>query len=439
MRAARFVPTVVAALLIGLVPAATSSATPPAINAVVTAGLPGQNGWWVSNITVNFEVTGTVTSISGCGLVSLTTEGVHELHCVVSGPEGSAQLHPIFRVDKTPPAVTGASPSRGPDANGWYNKPLTVGFSGSDGVSGLAGCSTASYNGPDAKSTTVAGSCVDVAGHTAGGTFTFAYDSTPPDVTAAPERPPDANGWYNKPVKLALGGGDTLSGLESCSSATYEGPDASPASVTGSCRDVAGNAASRTVAIRYDATPPAVSGVAAAVGNRAITLRWAASNDTATITVLRRPDRRGSDASMVYRGRGRSFTDRGLRNGLRYVYTVLGADEAGNVAEARALATPRALITPADGARVRRPPVLSWFPAAGAAYYNVQLFRGRTKVLSIWPARPKLALRRSWSYNGRTFRLVPGRYRWYVWPGVGARKANRYGTLLGGSFFVVVR
>ncbi len=33
----------------------------------------------------------------------------------------------------------------------------------------------------------------------------------------------------------------------------------------------------------------------------------------------------------------------------------------------------------------------------------------------------------------------PGRYRWYVWPGFGARSKTRYGPLLGGSFFFVAR
>jgi hypothetical protein len=28
-------------------------------------------------------------------------------------------------------------------------------------------------------------------------------------------------------------------------------------------------------------------------------------------------------------------------------------------------------------------------------------------------------------------------YRWYVWPGVGPRSANRYGPVLGGSTFTV--
>ena len=40
-------------------------------------------------------------------------------------------------------------PDRGPDANGWYNHGLNVGFSGSDGVSGISSCSSGSYSGPD--------------------------------------------------------------------------------------------------------------------------------------------------------------------------------------------------------------------------------------------------------------------------------------------------
>ena len=40
--------------------------------------------------------------------------------------------------------------------------------------------------------------------------------------------------------------------------------------------------------------------------------------------------------------------------------------------------------------------------------------------------------------GGRRYRLTPGRYRWYVWPGLGARSAKRYGSVLGSSSFVIV-
>jgi hypothetical protein len=84
---------------------------------------------------------------------------------------------------------------------------------------------------------------------------------------------------------------------------------------------------------------------------------------------------------------------------------------------------------------VRTPPVLKWVASSRATYYNVQLFRGRTKVLSAWPNRNRLALTRSWKYLGRTYRLSRGPYRWYVWPGFGRPAAADYGEQLGQSTF----
>jgi hypothetical protein len=96
-----------------------------------------------------------------------------------------------------------------------------------------------------------------------------------------------------------------------------------------------------------------------------------------------------------------------------------------------------ALMSPRAGARVTRPPLLVWRRVRGARYYNVQIFRGRRKVLSGWPTGTRLQLRARWKYLGRRERLSPGRYRWYVWPGY--TNPRRYGALLGQSTFVVAR
>ena len=74
----------------------------------------------------------------------------------------------------------------------------------------------------------------------------------------------------------------------------------------------------------------------------------------------------------------------------------------------------------------------------GASYYNVQLYRG-AKVLSTWPAHARLQLRPTWRFDHRRYRLKPGRYRWYVWPGFGRRGSARYGRLIGSGGFVVTR
>jgi hypothetical protein len=59
---------------------------------------------------------------------------------------------------------------------------------------------------------------------------------------------------------------------------------------------------------------------------------------------------------------------------------------------------------------------LVWAPVAGATGYEMQLFRGSQRVFVTRTKRPRLTLPERWRYEGRVIRLVPGRYRWNVWP-----------------------
>jgi hypothetical protein len=97
-----------------------------------------------------------------------------------------------------------------------------------------------------------------------------------------------------------------------------------------------------------------------------------------------------------------------------------------------------ALLVPGPGEQVSKPPLLVWSAVRKASYYNVVLVRGR-RVYSAWPVHARLQLPRSWKYHGRRYKLQPGTYRWYVWPGHGKLSAGRYGKLLGASSFVVTR
>ncbi|MEZ5099867.1 MAG: hypothetical protein R3C15_08765 [Thermoleophilia bacterium] len=99
----------------------------------------------------------------------------------------------------------------------------------------------------------------------------------------------------------------------------------------------------------------------------------------------------------------------------------------------------RLLLQPLDGALVSRPPLLAWRAVRNAKYYNVQLFRGRTKLISRWPDRPRFRLASSWTFGGKPRSLGPGVYVWYVWPAFGNRGDGQYGKLLGRSVFVVKR
>ena len=102
--------------------------------------------------------------------------------------------------------------------------------------------------------------------------------------------------------------------------------------------------------------------------------------------------------------------------------------------------TPRRnyLRSPKDGAKLSKPPKLVWVRNSEASYYNVQLFRGNRKILSTWPSKATLLLSRAWKYQGHRYTLSRGTYRWYVWPGFGARSNVDYGEMLGFSSFQIV-
>ena len=216
---------------------------------------------------------------------------------------------------------------------------------------------------------------------------------------------------------------------------------AQPRSVasSGSCTDGAGNVAGAALPFKYDATAPSLTEVTTKPGNRSAQLSWRASSDTTLVEVLRAPGRNGEGQSTVYQGSASGYLDTGLIVGRQYEYRVATRDEAANRSEqtTKMVAT-GALLSPAPAEQVTAPPRLAWTPVKGASYYNVQVIRGR-RILSAWPVHPGFQLRRTWTYKGRRHTLRPGVYRWYVWPGIGRRSANRYGPLLGSSTFVVVK
>jgi hypothetical protein len=408
-------------------------ATPPTVDAVTPARGPDSNGWY--NHAFGYSASGT-DATPGSGIASCTST-------TYSGPDsGSASVSATctdvagnvsapksisFEYDATPPSVT-ASPARGADANGWYDHAVAVSFSGSDSVSGVAGCTSATYSGPDSGSASVSGTCTDKAGNTGSASFGLKYDATPPTVTGeTPDRAPDANGYYNHKLTVTFAGSDATSGIASCDTPSYDKPNDATASVAGRCTDNAGNqSAPATFSFKYDSSPPKLSGLQVTSLDKAATLSWQASTDVTKVTVMRTG---GGKPDTVYSGkRVTTVTDKKVRNGDRYTYLVTAYDEAGNSAALKGLATPSApLLAPRAAAHIRGGVTLRWRAVRGASYYNVQLWLKGRKVLTTWPAGPTLHLDR----------LAPGTYTWIVWPGRGARSSHRYGPKIGTSTFVV--
>jgi hypothetical protein len=358
-------------LALAFAPAATPREYAPLGAPVVTfACTPAPEdctGWYTTNVTVRWNVDATAIKTVGCNYDTLTEDTQGKVaSCYAENQYGqSTRVDISIKVDKTPPTVTGAVPDRQPDANGWYNRPLSVTFQGVDTISGLAGCSVSPYAGPASAAASVAGTCRDNAGNT------------------------------------------------------------SPAQPYG---------------FKYDADAPTIQASSSEL-NEAVVLRWTASSNTQLVSVHRAPavakSTRAKLGPRVYEGGGKAFRDRRVRNGVSYMYTVFALSRAGLVGSAKVKATPTPLFSPARNALVRRPPLLRWAPVRGATYYNVQLRRNGKKILSLWPVGTSLQLHWRWRFQHRRYRLSPGRYVWYVWPGLGDPAAVRFGQLLGHSGFTL--
>jgi len=410
-------------------------ATAPTATAITASRGPDSGGWYNHPVGVAAAGTDATSGIASCTTVnyadpdsaSASASGT----CTDNAGNVSAPKTLSFPYDATPPSVS-AAPGRAADAGGWYNHPVDVTFSGTDAVSGIDTCTSATYSGPDNGSASLSGSCRDKAGNNAVGTFALHYDSTPPSITGGtPDRAPDANGWYNHHLVVTFAGTDATSGIAACDAPAYDKPDDAAASVTGSCRDNAGNQGPPgSFAFKFDSTPPRISDLALSSLDRTIALTWKASTDVATVKIVRTGG--GSAAPVtVYDGkRTTAFNNKSVRNGDRYSYVLTASDAAGNEAILKGLATPSApLLAPRESSRVSAGATLRWRAVPKASYYNVQLWLRGKKVLTMWPAGPSFRLPR----------LRPGRYTWFVWPGLGPRSRHHYGPLIGKSTFIVTR
>jgi hypothetical protein len=264
--------------------------------------------------------------------------------------------------------------------------------------------------------------------------------AAPTGITASASRAPDHKGWYNHPVEIQWTGSDATSGIASCSSVTYRGPDSGAATIDGGCTDNAGNSAVAPVQLAYDATPPVLQHLRERSTPLSDVLSWNSTSSTDRI-VVRRAVRGGKRQRRVFIGSGGTFTDTKIRPGIQYLYTVKAMDEAGNVSKVARVAGLPQVLSLSKTAYIPRAaphPILRWGPVRGASYYNVQLFRGSKRIWSAWPKGHTVGLPTTWMWSGHRFHLAPGQYRWYVWAGFGSRKLARY-RIKGSARFVLPR
>jgi hypothetical protein len=251
------------------VSAPAPTVTAPTVSHALNPATPnGLSGWYKSAVGVDWTVTGTSPTTSGCDDVSVSTDGEHRLTCSASNSAGTASDTASFKIDATAPLVSYTSAAGTAGNDGWYKSAVTATFTGTDDTSGPATATqTATSSGDGAAVTVSSPAFSDVAGNTraaGAASQSFKVDTVAPSVSyTSATGTVGSNGWYKSAVTATFTGTDATSGPATATqTATSSGDGAAVTVSSPAFSDVAGNtqaggAASQSFAI--DTVAPSVS------------------------------------------------------------------------------------------------------------------------------------------------------------------------------------
>ena len=241
--------------------------TPPSASAAPLTS-PNGAGWYAGAVAVRFTGSDSLSGIASCSSdVTVSLEGSSVSSpggtCTdVAGNVSAAVSATGLRIDRTAPSV---SALRFPFANasGWINEAVTVSFTGSDALSGIAGCSGPVVLSLDGANQSAGGSCTDRAGNMGSTLLTgISIDRTAPTATTVLASAPNAAGWYREAVTVSFAGTDSMSGsgLAGCSAPVTVSTEGRNQTATGTCLDRAGNTSLGAVAtVNVDRTSPTIN------------------------------------------------------------------------------------------------------------------------------------------------------------------------------------
>lgn len=224
---------------------APSDTTAPVITPNVSGTL-GNNGWFVSDVTVSWSVVdneSAITSSSGCVSTTIIadTAGM-TLTCSATSAGGTSSESVTIKRDATAPTISGSA-SPGPNGNGWNNADVTVSFTCDDNLSGVASCSGPTTLSTEGAGQSVTGNVADSAGNTNSTTVGgINIDLTDPTV-ALVGGPANGGSYYfgSVPAAPTCSGSDALSGLDGACTVSGYGTTVGSHTVTASATDNAGN------------------------------------------------------------------------------------------------------------------------------------------------------------------------------------------------------
>ncbi|HUR69999.1 MAG TPA: HYR domain-containing protein [Candidatus Thermoplasmatota archaeon] len=233
---------------------------------LLAAHAPPANGfgWNNGDVTLSWTCSDALSGATGAPApVTFTQEGVNQQTSVTCADAAGnvASDTQYVSIDKTAPTV-GATKSPSANANGWNKANTTLTWSCADALSGAQGAAPPPVTfTSEGAAQSASASCLDNAGNSATGSASVSIDQTAPSIAFASRSPaPNAAGWNNANVLVTWSCSDALSGATATSASQTVSSQGSALSSTGTCTDLAGNAASDTrTGIKIDKTNPLIA------------------------------------------------------------------------------------------------------------------------------------------------------------------------------------
>lgn len=249
----------------------------------------GQNGWFISPVSVSASATDSVSGIAAtqikidsgawqAGPVTVNGQGSHTAQAQATDQAGNSASSSVasFKIDSVAPDLTINAPAVD-GLNGWYVSAPSVSVSGSDPTSGLAAAELQVGSGawqPGSVTLTTDGTHTlnfrtrDNAGNQKTATGTYPVDTTDPQMTVNLTGTAGLAGWYRSAVSAVPSASDATSGLAALDARMDGGAwnTTFPLSITEGVHqletrasDKAGNQASATQTVRIDTTAPTLT------------------------------------------------------------------------------------------------------------------------------------------------------------------------------------
>jgi hypothetical protein len=236
-------------------------------------------GWYNDDVVVTYTCGDALSGVDSCTSPQTLGEGANQsatgTAADAAGNTASDTVGPI-NVDKTAPTLNGG-PGTAANSFGWYSDDVTVVWTASDSLSGLASAVPApSLVTGEGNDLSASASISDRAGNTTNTTVSgIKIDRTAPSTLASVPAPL-ASGWYASGVQVTLTGVDAMSGVDK----TYYRVDSGAAqeyngafthslggihTITFWSQDKAGNvedasAPGHTITLKIDNLPPTIVG-----------------------------------------------------------------------------------------------------------------------------------------------------------------------------------